>query len=80
MNTALVAVLIPGAILGGVILLMLLCACCVGAAAGAKTDCDRPPDRTKDPLAYSRWQRECERKQKATGAPGGEGVQLLRVL
>ena len=78
-NSTLVAVLIPGAVFGGVLLLMLLCACCFGAAAGATRDeCGKPPDQERDPIAYARWKRECERKRQATGASSGEGMQLLR--
>ena len=60
---------------------MVLCACCFGAAAGAATDeCGKPPDQERDPIAYARWKRECERKRQATGANGGgEGVHLLRL-
>lgn len=64
---------------------MLLLGCCCGAAAGAPAavDCREPPDKTKDPAAYARWQRECERKRLATAdlyGGGGEAVQLIRVL
>ena len=66
--------------LGVILGLVLLVGCCCGAAAGAAaSDCDRPPDKAKDPIAYARWQRECERKRKATGATPGEGMQLLRI-
>jgi hypothetical protein len=80
-NATLVAILVPSLMLGGILLLMLMLGCCCGAAAGAPpvVDCREPPDRTKDPAAYARWQRECERKRIATGAHG-EGVQLLRIL
>ena len=50
------------------------------AAGAAKSDCGKPPDKAKDPIAYARWQRECERRQKATGATPGEGMQLLRIV
>ena len=80
-DATLVAILVPSLMLGGILLLMLVLGCCCGAAAGAPpvVDCREPPDRTKDPAAYARWQRECERKRVATGAHG-EGVQLLRIL
>jgi len=66
----------------GILLLMLVLGCCCGAAVGARpaVDCREPPDKNKDPIGYARWQRECERKRKATGAYGGEAIQLLRVL
>ena len=86
----LLAILIPSVMLGVILGLVLLVGCCGGAAAGAaKSDCGKPPDKAKDPIAYARWQRECERKRRAsattTGAPGGggssgEGVQLLRLV
>ena len=84
-NSTLVAILVPSALLGGILLLMLLLGCCCGAAAGAPAavDCREPPDKTKDPAAYARWQRECERKRLATAdlyGGGGEAVQLIRVL
>jgi hypothetical protein len=83
-NATLVAILIPSAMLGAILLLMLVLGCCCGAAAGARpaVDCREPPDKNKDPVAYARWQRECERKRKAsTGAHrAGESVQLLRVV
>ena len=71
--------------LGGILLLMLVLGCCCGAAVGARpaVDCREPPDKNKDPVAYARWQRECERKRLATAGlygGGGEGVQLLRVV
>ena len=79
-SPTLLAILIPSAMLGVILGLVLLVGCCCGAAAGAaKSDCDRPPDKAKDPIAYARWQRECERKRKATGATPGEGMQLLRI-
>ena len=66
-------------LLGAALLIMLVLGCCFGAlAGGAKTDCDRPPDKIKDPAGYARWQRECERRKKTTGALAGtENVQLL---
>ena len=74
-NPTLLAVLVPAAMLGVIGGLVLLVGCCCGAAAGAaKVNCDRPPDRARDPIAYARWVRECERKRRQ-----GEGVQLLRV-
>ena len=89
-SPTLLAILIPSATLGAILGLVLLAGCCGGAAAGAaKSDCGKPPDKAKDPIAYARWQRECERKRRAsattTGAPGGggssgEGVQLLRLV
>ena len=83
-NATLIAILIPSVMLGGILGLMLLLGCCCGAAAGARpaVDCREPPDRIKDPAGYARWQRECERKRKAsTGVNfAGEGVQLLRFV
>ena len=83
-NATLIAILIPSVMLGGILLLMLVLGCCCGAAAGARpaVDCREPPDKTKDPIAYARWQRECERKRKASTAAhrAGEGVQLLRFV
>jgi hypothetical protein len=87
-NATLVAILVPSVLLGVILLLMLVLGCCCGAAAGARpaVDCREPPDKNKDPIAYARWQRECERKRLATAnatgryAGGGEGVQLLRVV
>ena len=80
-NSTLVAILVPSALLGGILLLMLLLGCCCGAAAGAPAavDCREPPDKTKDPAAYARWQRECERKRVETGMHANEAVRLLRV-
>ena len=52
--------------------------CCATTPIAAAIDCERPPDKARDPIAYARWQRECERRQKTTGAPT-EGMQLLRI-
>ena len=83
-NPTVIAIVVPSVMLGGILLLMLVLGCCCGAAAGARpaVDCRDPPDKAKDPIAYARWQRECERKRKApTGAHrAGEGVQLLRFV
>ena len=73
-SPTLLAVLVPAAILGVIGAIVLVVGCCCGAAAGAaKVNCDRPPDRTRDPVAYARWVRECERKRRQ-----GEGTQLLQ--
>tara|TARA_B100000963_G_scaffold348387_1_gene355903 strand:- start:491 stop:826 length:336 start_codon:yes stop_codon:yes gene_type:complete len=83
-NSTLVAILVPSVLLGIILLLVLVIGCCCGAAAGARpaVDCREPPDKNKDPIAYARWQRECERKRKASTAAhrAGEGVQLLRFV
>jgi len=80
----LVAILVPSVLLGGILLLMLVLGCCCGAAFGApKRACGAPPDKNKDPAAYERWRRECDRKRLATAGlygGGGEAVQLLRVV
>ena len=73
-NATLVSVLVVAGVFGGILALLLCVACCCGAAAGAaKTDCGKPPDKARDPIAYARWQRECEQRRRQ-----GEGVQLLR--
>mgnify|MGYP004164345719 CR=1 FL=1 len=81
-SPGLLAIIVSGSVLGFILGMVLIAACCCGAAAGAaaKVDCDRPPDKAKDPIAYARWQRECERKRKTTGAAPGEGMQLLRLV
>ena len=73
-SPTLLAVLIPAAMLGVIAGLVLLVGCCCGAAAGAaSSDCGRPPDKTRYPIKYARWQRECAQKRRQA-----EGAQLLR--
>lgn len=59
-------VLIFGGSIGVAALLMLAVACCCGTAVAGvgATDCDRPPDRTRYPEAYARWERECKWKRR----------------
>jgi hypothetical protein len=75
-SPTLLAVLVPTAILGFILGVVLLVGCCCGAAAGAagKVNCDRPPDKARYPIEYARWQRECQRKRRGQA----EGTQLLQ--
>jgi len=75
-----VAAIVLGSLLGLIFLLgVVLGLCCAAPIAAAATDCKKPPDKTKDPAAYARWQRECERKLKESTGAHLEGVQLLRM-
>ena len=58
--------LVLGGSLIAIISLMILVACCCGTAgaAVATIDCDNPPDRNRYPVAYARWLRECEERQR----------------
>jgi hypothetical protein len=76
------APVVMGYIIGGLVaacgfFALALGFCCATPVAAAASDCGPPPDKRKDPLAYARWQRECERKRKETP---GESIQLLRVV
>jgi hypothetical protein len=75
---------VAATVLGGLlalicILALVLTLCCAPPIAAAAADCERPPDRKKDPVAYARWQRECERKRKGATGAHLEGVKLLRM-
>ena len=48
------------------------------AAAGALGDCNGPPpDKTKDLVAYLKWKKDCDERQKR--GPTDEKMQLLNM-
>ena len=69
-----------GLLVAACVLLLVFGFCsCFPLVAAATNDCEEAPDREENPVAYERWRRKCEEREKRAPLTqwGGQGIKLL---